>query len=100
FPGKTARIVRYPRYPPAHRRPVGTTLRRSTTMEWAELTGDEFAGAVEQCGGVCLVPLSVIERHGHHLPLGTDMYIGRELCRRAAALEPALVFPDNPFTQI
>jgi creatinine amidohydrolase len=69
-------------------------------MQWAELTGDQFAEVVAQCQGVCLVPLSVIERHGHHLPLGTDMYIGREVCQRAAALEPAIVFPDNPFTQI
>lgn len=69
-------------------------------MQWAELSGDDFPAAVAECGGVCLVPLSVLERHGHHLPLGTDLYIGREACRRAAALEPAIVFPDNPFTQI
>lgn len=69
-------------------------------MFWAELTGDEFAEAVKQVEGVCLVPLSCIERHGHHLPLGTDMYIGREMCRRAAQLEPAVVFPDLIFTQI
>jgi creatinine amidohydrolase len=49
---------------------------------------------------VCLLPLSVIERHAHHLPMGTDMLIGRELCRRAAALEPAVVFPDFYLTQI
>ncbi|MDQ5852883.1 MAG: creatininase family protein [Chloroflexota bacterium] len=69
-------------------------------MRWEELTGDQFGEAVEQCQGVCLIPLSVIERHGHHLPLGTDMYIGREVCRRSAALEPAIVFPDYIFTQI
>lgn len=69
-------------------------------MKWEELSGDQFAEAREQCDGVCLLPLSVIERHGHHLPLGTDMYIGGEVCRRAAALEPAIVFPDYIFTQI
>ena len=69
-------------------------------MRWEELTGDQFAAAVEQCQGVCLLPLSVLERHGPHLPLGTDMYIGREICRRAAAVEPAIVFPDYIFTQI
>lgn len=69
-------------------------------MKWEELNGDRFAGAVEECEGVCLLPLSVIERHGHHLPLGTDMYIGGEVCRRAALLEPAVVFPDYIFTQI
>ena len=67
-------------------------------MRWEDLSGDQFAAAVKACDGVCLVALSVVERHGHHLPVGTDMYIGREICARAAALEPALVFPDNPFT--
>jgi creatinine amidohydrolase len=69
-------------------------------MRWEELTGDRFREAVERCQGVCVVPLSVIERHGHHLPLGTDMLIGREVVTRAAALEPAIVFPDYVFTQI
>lgn len=69
-------------------------------MRWEELTGDQFPKAVAAAEGVCLLPLSVIERHGHHLPLGTDMYIGREICRRAATLEPALIFPDFIFTQI
>jgi len=69
-------------------------------LRWEELTGDEFPNAVAKAEGVCLLPLSVIERHGHHLPLGTDMYIGRDLCLRAAALEPAVIFPDFIFTQI
>lgn len=69
-------------------------------MRWEELTGDRFAEAVKECEGVCLIPLSVIERHGHHLPLGTDMYIGREVLTRAATIEPAIVFPDYIFTQI
>src|SRR6266487_3160508 len=69
-------------------------------MHWEELTGDQFPEAVAAAQGVCLLPLSCIERHAHHLPLGTDMYIGRELCRRAAEIEPALIFPDFIFTQI
>lgn len=69
-------------------------------MRWDELTGDLFAEAVQKAEGVCLLPLSCIERHGHHLPLATDMFIGREVCNRAAALEPAIVFPDFIFTQI
>jgi creatinine amidohydrolase len=69
-------------------------------MKWEELSGDRFATAVEEAQGVCLLPLSVIERHGHHLPLGTDMYIGAEICKRAAELEPAIIFPNYIFTQI
>jgi creatinine amidohydrolase len=69
-------------------------------MRWDELTGDLFPEAVQKAEGVCLLPLSCIERHGHHLPLSTDMLIGRDVCNRAAELEPAIVFPDYIFTQI
>src|SRR5216110_1017604 len=69
-------------------------------MRWDELTSDLFPEAVQKAEGVCLLPLSCVERHGHHLPLATDMFIGRETCDRAAALEPAIVFPDYIFTQI
>jgi creatinine amidohydrolase len=67
-------------------------------MFWEELTSDQFSQAIAT--GVCLLPLSVIERHAHHLPLATDMYIARDLCRRAAEIEPAVIFPDFIFTQI
>ena len=60
-------------------------------MRWEELSSDRFAEAVKECEGVCLVALSVIERHGHHLPLGTDMYEGRGLLSRVAELEPVIV---------
>lgn len=69
-------------------------------MQWEELTGDRFVEAVGESEGVCLLPLSVLERHGHHLPLGTDMYIGHEICKRAAERETAVVFPNYIFTQI
>ena len=69
-------------------------------MQWEDLTGDEFPEAVKQSEQVCLLPLSCLERHGHHLPIGTDMFIGRELCRRTVELEPAVIFPDFFFTQI
>jgi creatinine amidohydrolase len=69
-------------------------------MFWEQLTGDLFPQAVKEAKGVCLLPMSVIERHGHHMPLGTDMFIAREVCGRAAELEPVVVFPDFIFTQI
>ncbi len=69
-------------------------------MQWESLTGDQFAEAIASTQGVCLVPLSVVERHAHHLPLGTDTYIGRAICQRAAQIEPVMIFPDFIFTQI
>lgn len=69
-------------------------------MRWEELTSDDFAAAVEECEGVCLVALSVIERHGRHMALGTDMYEGRGLLDRVAKRERVILFPDYYFTQI
>src|SRR5512136_1164827 len=69
-------------------------------MRCEELTSDQFPPAVAAAQGVCLLPTSCIERHAHHLPLGTDKYIGHELCRRAAELEPVIVYPDFIYTQI
>ncbi len=69
-------------------------------MNWQDLTSDQFPAAVEAAQGVCLVPLGCLERHAHHLPVGTDKFIAAEVCRRAAELEPAVVFPDYIFTQI
>ncbi|MHC4591213.1 MAG: creatininase family protein [Planctomycetota bacterium] len=69
-------------------------------MLWTELTSGAFAEAVEQCGGLCLLPMGCIERHGPHLPLGTDQINVDEVARRAAEQEPAIVFPSYYFGQI
>lgn len=69
-------------------------------MKWSELTSLNFRKAVEKCEGVCLLPLGVIEKHGDHLPLGTDLLTAQEIACRAAEIEPAIVFPEYYFTQI
>jgi creatinine amidohydrolase len=62
-------------------------------MRWEELTGDDFAKAVADSRGVCLLSMGVIERHGPHLPLGTDMLNGQHICELAAGRAGAVVFP-------
>lgn len=68
-------------------------------MRWEELTSGEFAEAVSDTG-VCLVGMGVVEKHGQHLPLGTDFLNGHKLCCLAAEQEPAVVFPPFYFGQI
>jgi creatinine amidohydrolase len=58
-----------------------------------ELTSPQFAKAVELSGGVCIIPLGIIEKHGPHLPLGTDLFEAREAAAAAAKKEYAVVFP-------
>ena len=77
-------------------KPVKPTPR----VRWEEFTAPDFARAVKRARGVCIVPVSVIEKHGDHLPLGTDMFAGTEIACRAAAMEPAVVFPPYYFGHI
>jgi creatinine amidohydrolase len=69
-------------------------------MKWSELTSVDFKRVVDECEGVCLLPLGVIEKHGEHLPLGTDLFTGDGIACRAAEIEKAIVFPEYYFTQI
>ncbi|MBQ2931988.1 MAG: creatininase family protein, partial [Clostridia bacterium] len=41
-------------------------------MLWEHLREEEFEDAVKRSGGVCVIPLGCIEKHGQHLPQGTD----------------------------
>ena len=68
-------------------------------MQWEALTGGEFEEAVRETG-VCVVAMGVVERHGPHLPLGTDFLNGHKICCLAAEKEPAVVFPPFYFGQI
>ena len=60
---------------------------------WEELTASDFTLAVKKSEGVCVIPIGVMEKHGQQLPLGTDVYTAREICRRAAAKEYCIIFP-------
>jgi creatinine amidohydrolase len=68
--------------------------------KWNELTAPDFVKAVELSDGICLLPAGIMEKHGPHLPLSTDMILSREIASRAAELEYALVFPEFYFGQI
>ena len=69
-------------------------------VKWGELIAPDFIKAVDKSGGVCLIPIGVFEKHGPHLPLGTDLIDVREIALRAAKKEYALVFPEYYFSQI
>ncbi|MFY9152046.1 MAG: creatininase family protein [Prolixibacteraceae bacterium] len=69
-----------------------------TRME--ELTAPEFIQAVEKSSKTCILPIGVFEKHGPHLPLGTDLYTAREFALRAASKEYTVVYPWYYFSQI
>lgn len=62
-------------------------------MLWEELSAGDFEACIQKSEGVCVLPIGVLEKHGDHLPLGTDMYIATSVAKKAAELSPAVVFP-------
>ncbi len=66
-------------------------------MQWESLTSLDFARAVAACDGVSILPIGVLEPHGPHLPLGSDMFEAHAAACRAAEREPAIVFPPYPY---
>jgi creatinine amidohydrolase len=69
-------------------------------VKYEELTAPDFVKAVVKSEATCLIPLGVIEKHGPHLPLGTDLLNVRFLALRAAQQEYTIVFPEYFFSQI
>ncbi len=67
---------------------------------WEELTADEFWFAIQQAQGTCLLPFGILEKHGPHLPLGTDLMNARHVSLAAVQTDFAVVFPEYYFGQI
>ncbi|MBQ8893440.1 MAG: creatininase family protein [Clostridia bacterium] len=66
-------------------------------MNWEKLRPDQMPEAIERSGGLCILPLGCTEKHGAHLPLGTDSFEVRHHAEQAAALEEAVIFPVAPW---
>jgi len=74
--------------------------QQKLSVHWEELTAPDFAQAISRSGGTCLLPFGIIEKHGPHLPLGTDLLDVRYATLKAAEQEYAVVFPEYYFGQI
>src|ERR1700682_3428003 len=70
------------------------------SVHWEELTAADFRSAIQQSQGTCLLPFGILEKHGPHLPLGTDLLDVRYAALHATEQEYALVFPEYYFGQI
>ena len=67
-------------------------------VRWEYLTPPEFKKLVKE-EQICILPLGILERHGEHLPYGTDGLSVHAIACRAAELEPCVVFPTYWFGQ-
>jgi creatinine amidohydrolase len=77
-----------------------TWAQAKLSVHWEELTAAEFRSAIQQSQGTCLLPFGILEKHGAHLPLGTDLLKVRYAALHAAEQDYAVVFPEYYFGQI
>jgi creatinine amidohydrolase len=67
---------------------------------WDELTASDFPIALDKSSQTCILPFGILEKHGPHSPIGTDLIHVREWAARATKREYAVVFPDYFYGQI
>ena len=80
--------------------PLFLQAQEKLSVHWEELTGPDFIKAIERAQGTCLLPFGILEKHGPHLPIGTDLLDVRHAALSAAQQEYAVVFPEYYFGQI
>ncbi len=79
---------------------IPLAAQSSLPVKWEELTAGDFVSAIARSQQTCVLPLGIIEKHGPHLPLGTDLINVRHAALEAAGQEYAVVFPEFYVGQI
>lgn len=79
---------------------VAGSAQTKLSPKWEELTAADFRDAIGQSKGVCILPFGILEKHGPHLPLGTDLLNVRYASLHAVEQEFAVVYPEYYFGQI
>jgi creatinine amidohydrolase len=67
---------------------------------WDELVASDFPMALEKSHKTCILPIGILEKHGPHSPIGTDLIHVREWANHAVKEEYAVIFPDYFYGQI
>jgi len=78
----------------------GCAFAQDLPARWDELTATDFPAALDKSSQTCILPFGILEKHGPHSPIGTDLIHVREWAARAAKQEYAVVFPDYFYGQI
>ncbi len=77
-----------------------TAAAQELPARWDELTASDFPKALEKSSQTCILPIGILEKHGPHLPIGSDLIHVREWAARTVKQEYAVVFPDFFYGQI
>src|ERR1700735_950647 len=67
---------------------------------WDELVASDFPKALEKSHKTCILPIGILEKHGPHSPICTDLIHVREGANHAVKEEYAVIFPDYFYGQI
>jgi creatinine amidohydrolase len=78
----------------------GYTFAQDIPARWDELVASDFPKALEKSSKTCILPIGILEKHGPHSPIGTDLIHVREWAAHAVKSEYAVVFPDYFYGQI
>jgi creatinine amidohydrolase len=60
---------------------------------WMYLTSEELGALREKVNNVCVISWGAVEKHGLHLPLGTDTLTAEALSEMVAAKVNAVIAP-------
>jgi creatinine amidohydrolase len=69
-------------------------------QRWDEITAADWDKALTKSNKTCILPIGILEKHGPHVPMGSDLIRVREYAARATQKEYAVVFPDYFYGQI
>ena len=64
-------------------------------MKWEYLRAEEFDNAIHKSGGLCVMTLGCLEKHGQHLPVGTDSLMGDKIVEFASERAEVTMFPTT-----
>jgi creatinine amidohydrolase len=79
---------------------TGSTVAQDIPSRWDELTASDWPKALEKSNRTCILPIGILEKHGLHAPIGSDLIHVREWSARATQKEYAVVFPDYFYGQV
>lgn len=79
---------------------LSACAQQPLSVKWEELTAADFIHAIEQAHNTCALPFGILEKHGPHMPIGTDLINVRYAALHAAQKEFVVVFPEYYFGQI
>jgi creatinine amidohydrolase len=70
------------------------------TVRWDELVAPDWKQALELSHGTCLLPIGILEKHGPHVSVGSDLFHATYISREVAKREYVVVFPEYSYGQI